>query len=152
MWLTWTEPEQVFQTICYYHVRYEFQSESTRYNLLEYQRTPCLKQAYLTFKLQQRDSNPQPNHLVCKQTLNHLAKLWLNGWMLANKLSSCGFESRCCDLRNSECGCILFILWLTSITICLSLFWAVCHNCWRKIHSVFIYVVNIVSLNNCLVK
>ena len=40
-------------------MQYEFQSESTFYNLPECQRTPCLKQAlYLKFKGQQRDSNP----------------------------------------------------------------------------------------------
>ena len=46
---------------CYYHVTYEFQSESTVYSLPECQRTSCSKQApYLKFKWQQRDSNPQP--------------------------------------------------------------------------------------------
>ena len=29
-------------TVCYYHVTYEFQSESTLYNLPECQGTPCL--------------------------------------------------------------------------------------------------------------
>ena len=48
-------------TVCYYHVTYEFQSESILYSLPECQGIPCLKQApYLTFKRQQRDSNPQP--------------------------------------------------------------------------------------------
>ena len=32
------------------------------------------------------------NHLVHKRTINHLAKL-------ANELSGCGFESRCCHLK-----------------------------------------------------
>ena len=32
------------QTVCYYHVTCEFQSESTFYNLPECQGTPCLKQ------------------------------------------------------------------------------------------------------------
>ena len=50
-----------FLTVCYYHVTYDFQSESTIYNLPECQGTPCSKQArYLKFKWQQRDSNPQP--------------------------------------------------------------------------------------------
>ena len=31
------------------------------------------------------------DHLVCKQTLNHL--VWLNGWVFLCELSSCGFES-----------------------------------------------------------
>ena len=48
------------QIVCYYHVAYEFQSESTFCSLSECQGIPCLKKAlYLKFKLQQRDSNPQ---------------------------------------------------------------------------------------------
>ena len=39
------------------------------------------------------------NHLVRKWTVNHLATLaclvWLNGWVLAYKLSNCGFEFHC---------------------------------------------------------
>ena len=35
-----------FLTVCYYHVMYEFQSESTLYSLPEYQVTPC----YLIFR------------------------------------------------------------------------------------------------------
>ena len=39
------------------------------------------------------------NHLVCKRTLNHLAKLaiWLNGWVFVYELSGGKFESRCND-------------------------------------------------------
>ena len=48
-------------TVCYYHITYEFQSESTICSLHECQGTPCSKQApYLKFKWQQRDSNSQP--------------------------------------------------------------------------------------------
>ena len=39
------------------------------------------------------------NHLVCKQTLNHLAKLWPIGWVLVYKLSGSGFESSCSHLK-----------------------------------------------------
>ena len=40
---------------------HEFQSEFTLYSLPGCQGTPCSKQApYLKFKLQQRNSNPQP--------------------------------------------------------------------------------------------
>ena len=48
-------------TVCYYyHVTYEFQSESTLYILPECQGIPCLIQLpYLKFMWQQRDSNPQ---------------------------------------------------------------------------------------------
>ena len=38
-------------TVYYYHVTYEFQSESTFYSLPEYQVTPCSKPApHLKFK------------------------------------------------------------------------------------------------------
>ena len=48
-------------TVCYYHVTYELQSESTLYSLPECQGTPCSNKApYLKFKWQQRDSNTQP--------------------------------------------------------------------------------------------
>ena len=48
-------------TGCYYHVTYQFQSESTLYGLPECQGTPCSKQAlYPKFKWQQRDANAQP--------------------------------------------------------------------------------------------
>ena len=56
--------------LCYYHVTYEFQCESTLYSLPECQGTPCSKQApYLSLS----DSNEIRTH-------NHLAKLveWLS--------------------------------------------------------------------------
>ena len=38
-------------TVCYFHVTYEVQSESTLHSLPECQGTPCVKQApYLKFK------------------------------------------------------------------------------------------------------
>ena len=73
-----------------------------------------------------KDSNNirTQNNLVCKRTLNHLAKLakwlscvaihrtdkysqhssiiwpvWLNGWVFVYKLSGCEFESCCCHLN-----------------------------------------------------
>ena len=53
--------------VCYYHVTYEFQDDSTLYSLSKCQGMPCSRQVlYLKFKWQQQDSNPQ--------TLNHLAK------------------------------------------------------------------------------
>ena len=43
--------DPIKETVCYYHVMYEFQSESTLYSLPECQGTPCSKQApYLKFK------------------------------------------------------------------------------------------------------
>ena len=47
--------------VCFYHVTFEFQNESTFCSLSECQGTPCSTQVpYLKFKWQQRDSNPQP--------------------------------------------------------------------------------------------
>ena len=64
------------QSVCYYHVTYEFQSESTLYSVPECQGIPCSKQAPLS------DSNEirTHNHLVRKRTLNHLASFakWLS--------------------------------------------------------------------------
>ena len=48
-------------TVCYYHVTYGFQSESTLCSLPECQGIPCLTQVpCLKFKGQQQDLNPQP--------------------------------------------------------------------------------------------
>ena len=69
-------------SVCYYHVTYEFQSESTVYSLPECQKIPCSKRTpYLKFKWQQRDLNPQP----------------LSSWTNTHSFSQtgCGFESHC---------------------------------------------------------
>ena len=51
----------VHLAVCYYHVTYKFQSESTLCSLPKCQGTPCSKQTpYLKFKWQQWDSNPRP--------------------------------------------------------------------------------------------
>ena len=39
------------------------------------------------------------SHLVSKQTLNHLAKLGINSWVLVYELSGSGFESSCSHLH-----------------------------------------------------
>ena len=60
-------------TVCYYHVTYEFQSDSTLYSLPECQGTPCSKQApYLKFKRQQRDLASLTRRLSV-----HLRNMWL---------------------------------------------------------------------------
>ena len=47
-------------TVCYYHLTYEFWSESTLHSFPECIGTPCSKQApHLKVKWEQRDSNPQ---------------------------------------------------------------------------------------------
>ena len=71
--------KQRLAAVCYYHVTYEFQSESTLYSLPECQGTPCSKQVtYLKFLSDSKEIRTQ-NHLVRKRTLNHLGKLaWLS--------------------------------------------------------------------------
>ena len=40
------------------------------------------------------------NHLVCKQTVNHSAKVvWLNGWVFVYERKGCGFKSCCSHLN-----------------------------------------------------
>ena len=69
-------------TVCYYHVTYEFQSEPTQYSLPERQETKKLLARSLHHIWSLSDSNAirTHNHLFCKRTLNHLAKLakWLS--------------------------------------------------------------------------
>ena len=67
--------QTIYLLVCYYHVTYEVQSESTLYSLPECQGTPCPKQAsYLKFKWLPRNWIRTHNHLVREETLNHLAK------------------------------------------------------------------------------
>ena len=65
-------------TVCSYHVTYMFQCESTLYSCLNV-KDP------LTFKWHLSDSNWTHNHLVCKWTLHHLAKLTsLAKWLIVS--------------------------------------------------------------------
>ena len=83
------EESWVFLVVCYYHVTYEFQSESTLYSLPECQGTPF---SYLKFKWQQRDLNPQPlSSWMNTQTFSQAGL----GWAFVYELNDCGFESRC---------------------------------------------------------
>ena len=65
-------------------------------NPIEYKYLPSQVTA-MVFKLN--------NHLVHKQTLNHLVPVWLNGWVFIYELSGCGFESCCCPLNFRYCTC-----------------------------------------------
>ena len=113
----------MYVTVCYYHVTYEFQSESTLHSLPECHGTPCSKQApYLKFKWQQRDSLTFRQTIACGFTQKLVRDMiitysqmhrtdkywqhssiiwpvWLNGWLFVYQLSGCGFESRCCHLN-----------------------------------------------------
>ena len=61
--------------VCYYHVMYVFQSESTLYI-----KEPLAQNRYDTWNLSESNRIWTQNHLVCKWSLIHLAKLakWLN--------------------------------------------------------------------------
>ena len=81
----------IFIAVCYYHITHMFQSESTLYICLN------VKEVYAWNKrIAWSDSNRirTHNHFVCKQTLNHLAKVA----SLAYELSACEFKSCYCSL------------------------------------------------------
>ena len=81
---------------------YVFQSESLLYSCLNVKERLAQNRRNI-WSLSVSDGNRTHNHLVCKQTLNHLAKLgiwlvWLNRWVFVCEISGCGWESRCCHL------------------------------------------------------
>ena len=79
-------------TVCYYHVTYAFQSESTLYSCLNVKELLARNRRGI-WTLSDNHGIRTHNHLVRKRTLNHLAKpILLNGWVSVYELSSCGFE------------------------------------------------------------
>ena len=62
-----SENDRAYRTVCFYHVTYAFQSESTLYS--------CLN--------------------VKKLLARSRHEIWLNGWVFVYELSGCGFESSC---------------------------------------------------------
>ena len=69
-----------YLTVCYFHVTYTFQSESTPYNCPNVKGTPSSKQSRY---LKLTDSNG------------------IRDWVVVYELSGSGFESRCCQLITS---------------------------------------------------
>ena len=61
-------------TVHYYHVTYEFQSESTILDAW-ISKNSLLETGAISEVLSDSDGIRTYNHLVCKLTLNHLAKL-----------------------------------------------------------------------------
>ena len=93
----------VHLTVCFYHVTYAFQSESTLCSCLNVKEILALNRDNI-WSLSDCNRIWTHNNLVCKWTLNHLSKLdkWLScvvsTYHLASfvfELSSCGFESHC---------------------------------------------------------
>ena len=86
-------------TVCFYHVTYAFQSESTLYSCLNVKENFARNRRKI-WKLSDCSWSQTHNHLVRQRALNHLAKLWLNGWMLfVYELSACGFQSSCSHVQ-----------------------------------------------------
>ena len=117
-------------TVCYYHVTYKFQNESTLYSWLNVKQLLAQNRRD-SWSLSDSNEIRTHNHLVCRQTLNHLSKQakWLscvvstylygvfdcyyhdtrpallNGWVFAYELSGCGFKSLRCHLNSRYRAC-----------------------------------------------
>ena len=99
------QSEQYPVTVCSYHVTYAFQSEFTLHICLNVNKFLAQSRREI-WSLSGCNWTRTHNHLVHKQTLNHLAKVaklaklakrpvWLSGWVFVYELSSCGFYSSC---------------------------------------------------------
>ena len=99
--LTWTK---MLLTICSCHVTFAFQSESTLYSC------PNVKELLARSKrkiwsLSDCNYTRTHDHLVHKQTRNHLPKLDLaklclaKCWVFVKELSGCGFQFSCSHLK-----------------------------------------------------
>ena len=69
----------VHLTVCFYHVTYEFESESRLYSSLNVKELLARSRCHI-WRLSDCDGTRTHNHLVRKRTLNHLAQLtkWLS--------------------------------------------------------------------------
>ena len=82
------------------------QSESTLYRCLNVKELLARSRREI-WRLSDCNWTWTENHLVCKRTLNHLAKLaislqpvWPNGWVFFYELSGSEFKSSCSHLTN----------------------------------------------------
>ena len=90
-------------TVCSYHVTYVCHSESTRYICLNIKELLSRNRRDILI-LNDYNGTRTHNHLVCKQTLNHLAKLtkWLS-WVLSTYLyDAFDYMFLSCHTRVSE--------------------------------------------------
>ena len=91
------------KVVCFYHVTYVFQSESTLYICLNVKETLARNRRRI-WNLSDCNGTRTHNYLACKRTLNHLAKLakWLSFVVSTNLYSAldCMFSS--CHVRVSE--------------------------------------------------
>ena len=83
--------------VCYYHIMYPFQSESTPYGCLNVKELFAQNRYNIDWVASLSSSNGIETRkgLICEQTRNHLAKpaCWLIGWVFVYVLSGCGYES-----------------------------------------------------------
>ena len=79
----------VYLTVCFYHVTYAFQSESTLYLCLNVKEILAPSRRDI-WRLSDCKSTRTHNHFLCKWTLNHLAKVTI----LVDL--SCDYLSLCC--------------------------------------------------------
>ena len=93
----YTKQIQFQLTVCSYHVTYAFQSESTLCSCLNVKELLARSRSEI-WSLSDCNWARTHNHLVHKQTLNHLVKLFVY------ELSGCGFKSSCSHLNT-----ILFV-------------------------------------------
>ena len=90
-------------TTCSNHVTYAFQSESTLYSCLNVKK-PLVRSRRRIWSLSDSNVIWTPNHLVCKQALNHLAKLakWLSCVVITHLSGAFDCVWLSCYVRVSE--------------------------------------------------
>ena len=118
--------------VCYYHVTYAFQSESTLYSCLNIKELLTWNWRDI-WSLSDSSENRTQNQLVSKRTVNHLAKLtkWLS-----------------CVLSTYSVRCI----WLYVIIMPCTRFRVNLHSivAWMSRNSLLLALIPLVSLKPCL--
>ena len=113
-------------TVCSYHVTQAFQSESALYSCLNVKEL-LIRNRRHSRRISDCSRTQIHNRLVCKQTLNHLAKLaivCLSGHLAKPTfvcLSGCGFESCCSHLCKNILRSTMYLLfksYLQSLYTC----------------------------------
>ena len=92
-------------TVCSYHVTYAFQSESTLCSCLNVKELLARSRREI-WSLSDCNWTRTQNYLVCKRTLNHLAKLSLAKW-LSRRLRTKWFwvQVQLQSLKRQICAC-----------------------------------------------
>ena len=93
-------PQESEGPVCYYHVRYAFQSEyalSSSLNVKE--RLPWHRSDIWSLSEYHTDKYSQRKSIIWP--------VWQNGWVFVYELIDCGFEYRCCH--------IWYCVWMLSL-------------------------------------